>query len=611
MRSTNIDIHPRPARRAGFTLLEMLLSVVLTLVLMYLVAEVFSVVGSSINDSRALLGLSDRLRATQSRLEMDLKGITSCMTPPAKIGDNEGYFELIEGPVGPTVSITTRAMNIDEAGNPVPDTTAIDYDDVLMFTTCTTNNEPFMGRAIRVKVSYDSSDIPTGNTLFAGDRIESRFAEVAWFVRGRTLYRRVKIIKPDFVLNAGGAGPPPPHPLDLTCFSLYGGTTMDPSTLSDGVLGGLGGTLLGYEDQDDSLNNVPIKIIKDLNNPVDAAFENIFDLSTHIEVDTGSPLNWTWVPNSLADLTKRENRMYHAPAHAVGQFVFRFPFMSQNTQAWQVLGLPTLGETSNLNWMISQWNAYGAINGPELPDISLTQDTIPDLNDLAPVPTTGQLDFWNEPFPYSELNPITGNLTAYEGPRAGEDVILNNVIGFDVKVWDPDAPVISIGTTVLKPGDSGYRTVYAAGGWTLVSNGAFVDLGYGTTVPFPGIHTSFSDNPNPKSGFTTGTFVYDTWSTHYEHDGIDQNMSIDPNFEDAGYNGLDDDGDGLVDDVIDIDFDGSGSIDLGVGTNELSELDTLPPYPVQLEAIQIKIRVFEPDSRKVREVTIVHRFSKK
>ena len=35
---------------------------------------------------------------------------------------------------------------------------------------------------------------------------------------------------------------------------------------------------------------------------------------------------------------------------------------------------------------------------------------------------------------------------------------------------------------------------------------------------------------------------------------------------------------------------------------------TSPPYPVPLRGIQIKIRVFEPSSPQIREVTIEHDF---
>jgi hypothetical protein len=53
-------------------------------------------------------------------------------------------------------------------------------------------------------------------------------------------------------------------------------------------------------------------------------------------------------------------------------------------------------------------------------------------------------------------------------------------------------------------------------------------------------------------------------------------------------NGFDDSGNGVVDSA--------------------AELLTAPPYPYPLRGIQVKIRVFEPDSQQVREVTVVQDF---
>jgi hypothetical protein len=39
-----------------------------------------------------------------------------------------------------------------------------------------------------------------------------------------------------------------------------------------------------------------------------------------------------------------------------------------------------------------------------------------------------------------------------------------------------------------------------------------------------------------------------------------------------------------------------------------SEKLTWPPYPAPLRGIQVKIRVYEPDSRQVREVTVTQSF---
>ncbi len=43
----------------------------------------------------------------------------------------------------------------------------------------------------------------------------------------------------------------------------------------------------------------------------------------------------------------------------------------------------------------------------------------------------------------------------------------------------------------------------------------------------------------------------------------------------------------------------------GPGIDDASEREAPPPYDAELQAIQVKIRVFEPDSRQIREVTVV------
>ena len=86
--------------------------------------------------------------------------------------------------------------------------------------------------------------------------------------------------------------------------------------------------------------------------------------------------------------------------------------------------------------------------------------------------------------------------------------------------------------------------------------------------------------------------VYDTWSTHYESAGL---LNLDPGTYPPGRstNGFDDPGN-------------SGATNGLVDDND--EKITSPPYPAPLRGIQVKIRVFEPDSRQIREVTIVQDF---
>ena len=67
-----------------------------------------------------------------------------------------------------------------------------------------------------------------------------------------------------------------------------------------------------------------------------------------------------------------------------------------------------------------------------------------------------------------------------------DDVILNNVIGFDVKVWDPDV--------------AGY-----------------MDLGYAGAGRFSSAGRHIVDRRNSGNNLIFNT--YDTWSTHYETAG--------------------------------------------------------------------------------------------
>jgi len=390
----------------GFTLVEVMVATALTLIMMGAVVSIFAQIGRGVSESRATLEATDRLRATKDRLQLDLAGMTAIGLPPLRPECCLGYLEVIEGPIDAS-NASSIAVNSDEG---TPDTTVGDFDDVLMFTTHSVGR-PFVGRYLD----------PTG----APTKIESDVAEIAWFVRGSTLYRRVLLVAP-------GAAP-------------------------------TGSPVFAHND-----------------------------ISVRLE---GGRL----IANSLGDLTKRECRYGHDTRG--------FPF---DARGWGLWGLPTLADCS-ANWPIAPTSKPAA-----------------------------QIDFWKE----RAISTISGTI----GPRAAEDVILTNVIGFDVKVWDPDM-------------------------------GIYVDLGKGSG--------RMSGAGDPRSGMATGDArVYCTWSFHYEHDGIDQ------------------DGDGTVDEGSN-DFDDGG---FSGAVDDAGERETAPPYPFPLRGIQVKIRIFEPDSRQIREVTVVQDF---
>jgi type II secretory pathway pseudopilin PulG len=166
---------------------------------------------------------------------------------------------------------------------------------------------------------------------------------------------------------------------------------------------------------------------------------------------------------------------------------------------------------------------------------------------------------------------------------AEEYFVLGDVLSFDVRVFDPYAPLDVSGPVALAPGDPGYRVPD-----TPVARGAFVDLNYardGSTVSSGA--SIFSGPPHPKSrlfsyGHGPPAAIWDTWPTEYERDGYDQDGD---GLVDEGTNGIDDDNINGVDDP--------------------GERETSPPYPVPLRGIEVRIRVMEYSTRQVRQVSVV------
>jgi prepilin-type N-terminal cleavage/methylation domain-containing protein len=285
----------------------------------------------------------------------------------------------------------------------------------------------------------------------------------------------------------------------------------------------------------------------------------------------------------------------------------RIPFSSLAAPQWR-----TLYDTYDLS--VSRRNAAGPGVDMFVPNTltDLTKREHRFMHNLSgdttglPVPA-GQ-------FPYAFVNHLTplagGTLPpGLEGlvfdaasPRFGEDVILNNVIAFDVRVFDPAAPIASSpsGNDVVTPLEQNSPPGPSFPAGPFLANGAYVDLGNGITTAGPsGVPPRFAGFGSPLSrlaGSPTAPCVYDTWSTHYEADGVDQDGVAGT---DQGSNG--------VDDPIPARLSISAIAPDGV-IDDIDEWETKPPYPYPLRGIEVRIRCYDPSSRRVRQVTVRHSF---
>ncbi len=196
-----------------------------------------------------------------------------------------------------------------------------------------------------------------------------------------------------------------------------------------------------------------------------------------------------------------------------------------------------------------------------------------------------------------------------------DDVLTSDIVAFDLRVYDPLAPVhlqpsaspLPIPITPVEPG---YRQLASTlNHWTNPPiRGAYVDLGFSFTSPslatlvrdpaFP--HSNFSGLPAPKSQILqpqNAQFpvapqlqprVYCTWSTKYERDGLDQNQIRQA---DEGTNGVDD---GTT-----------GSAGYLLAPDDKNEQETEPPYVAPLRGIEVLLRLRDISSQQVRQSSVV------
>src|SRR3990172_7964079 len=93
---TPCSLLPAP-RSSGFTLVEMLIAMAITLVMMGAVVTLFANVSDSVRNRRAVIELSGQVRHVRNLLQRDLEGATCPGLTWQRSDHNRGYIEIIEG----------------------------------------------------------------------------------------------------------------------------------------------------------------------------------------------------------------------------------------------------------------------------------------------------------------------------------------------------------------------------------------------------------------------------------------------------------------------------------------------------------------------------------
>ena len=609
--------------------------------------------------------------------------------------DGDGVFDELDnldgtGPVPPNqiTSLVPRfsdgtLVQRDNSGTVISTLNGLgDYDDILALTT-RNEEEPFVGLVPDPDTVRDvngSGNPPDVNpfSIWESTPVQSPLAEVVWFAVEnpintaggffgepglRTIYRRVLLIAPWVA---------PYRYFDNT------GAAIDTYTDSGATIHtqpGVVRILPNSVDRDEADQALAALI----------AFQEKYDLSVRLEWDPAlgapdpDPNNrgrWKIVANTLADLTNRENRYEHHMLNTSDDATLS-PFRAGTFPNGIVslgggygggnmtfvsdpeLAPPAAVALANANLQSFTYRPFNDTSVEQNLDDITTSYTILDSGsgyNSRPFAYIAAGSSFNPPLPCTAramlnddgevVNVIHGPVPHW-GRRRGEDVMLTDALAFDLRLYDPGAPLFLETNTeeVVEPASAAWRGAYQlfmsavndeidptdtlspSGGSTaafrFLGQGAYVDAGYGLGL-FPPQYTTlftpvdawfFTPSWTPNRQFLAlapGYSVYDTWSFHYENNGVNEDGD---EYDDAsgntlpmideGTNGFDDRDPTITGSPTFVDL--PGDIAYG-GVDDIDERETRPPYDRPLRGVQVKLRAFERDSEQIREVTVNQHF---
>lgn len=203
-------------RIGGFTLVEMLVAMTMTLLIMASVARAFAFVGQRVRQSRSNLNLSSELRDITTRISEEFERCTVTLHPNQGTTEEAGYFLYAEGPcTDATTSIFGSSLQVEGQDLPAESRWG-DLDDYLAFTAVAAPGTWFSGIVPQSVLSGTAGE----NTPVV---IRSRYAEIVYFTNPERdtsgaiidgdgdglpdrllLHRRVLLIRPDLNLSATG-----------------------------------------------------------------------------------------------------------------------------------------------------------------------------------------------------------------------------------------------------------------------------------------------------------------------------------------------------------------------------------------------------------------------
>ncbi|WDQ16564.1 hypothetical protein [Rhodopirellula sp. P2] len=485
-------------QRDGFTILEVMIALTASLLLLLSLTKAFKLIGDQITESQAEVELSSTLRDSTFRLREELRRATAEMVP-AFNGTHEplttqGYLTYHEGPFTDLTTVLGDIPTVGADRNYFPQSRYGDIDDFLAFTARSEKGSPFVGvipwgvleakRLVEVRKAGGTYVLPAGYDPTRQVPFSSTLAEVVYWISPEwqrkadgtlvydaangyplfvdvdndllpdrlNLHRRVLLIRGDLSIAPSEAGLSGSGvddvPQILYVYDGGGGTpAIEPLAYAGGGGVSRGYSRLFWTASDQMAIPGDPRLGRSGVSPAWmtglAQLQQVMDLSlSRIENSTGAVASYQYGQpthfvraNTLADVSKPENRF-----GAVRMPIDLADAGDQQTYM-PLLALcpphPYLAQDNRESIFPSQ--AYPAATASPGPGTNnqfrygrLTMKTYlrPEFNLADAV--------HDDP---SHIPSVASTTPAVRIGRAGDDIVARDVLSFDVRIFDPEAPI--------------------------------------------------------------------------------------------------------------------------------------------------------------------------